>query len=189
MSRIVRSLPLSSRELDTLRPDLPMRFFRHSAADWSDSEEDLVKLEPDAGFRARQLAIIPFGAKGGALKAHRITDDGGLTLRHIVEEARAAGSLRRGKRGGYLSIRHRRRPTVILSMGGRRSGRARALKTSGCSCFSHQSDPPAFHPIVVIGKGKPSPDGVSDGPVIPLLSCPFLSSKGAAKHSADCRAW
>lgn len=87
-SRIVRSQSLSSKELVTLRPDLPMRFFRHSAADWSDSEADLVKLEPDAGFQARQLAIIPFGAKGGALKVHRITDDGGLTLRHIVEEAR-----------------------------------------------------------------------------------------------------
>lgn len=87
-ARIVSSQPLSSKELDKLRPDLPMRFFRHRAADWSNSEEDLAILEPDTGFEARQLAIIPFGTKGGALKAHRVVDDGGLTLRRLVEEAR-----------------------------------------------------------------------------------------------------
>lgn len=86
-ARVVSSQPLSSKELDKLRPDLPMRFFRHRAADWSNSEEDLVVLESDSGFLARQLAIIPFGTKGDALKAHRIVDDGGLTLRRLVEEA------------------------------------------------------------------------------------------------------
>jgi len=87
-SRIVGSQPLSSKELEKLRPDLPMRLFQHRAADWSDSAEDLAVLEPDTRFRARQLEIIPFGTKGGALKAHRIVDDGGLTLRRLVEEAR-----------------------------------------------------------------------------------------------------
>lgn len=87
-SRIVRSQPLSSQELDKLRPDLPMRFFRHQAADWSNREEELAILEPDAEFQARQIAIIPFGSKGSALKAHRIVDDGGLTLRRLVQEAR-----------------------------------------------------------------------------------------------------
>lgn len=87
-SRIVRSQPLSSKEFGKLRPDLPMRFFRHRAADWSNSGEDLAVLDPDTEFQARQLSIIPFGTKGGALKAHRIVDEGGLTLRRIVEQAR-----------------------------------------------------------------------------------------------------
>ncbi len=87
-ARIVRSQPFSPKEFDKLRSDLPMRFFRHRAADWSNSEEDLTALEPDIEFKARELAIIPFGTKGGALKAHRIVDGGGLTLRRIVGEAR-----------------------------------------------------------------------------------------------------
>lgn len=86
-SRLVRSEPLSSKEHSRLRPDLPMRFFRHGGADWSESEEILAGLEPDTEFPARQLVLIPFGTKGGALKAHRITDDGGLTSRRLVEEA------------------------------------------------------------------------------------------------------
>jgi hypothetical protein len=87
-SRILRSQPLSSKERDKLRPDLPMRFFRHQAADWLNREEDLAALEPDTELQARQLAIIPFGTKGGSLKAHRIVDDSGLTLRRLVKEAR-----------------------------------------------------------------------------------------------------
>ncbi|WP_156359832.1 hypothetical protein [Sphingomonas sp. Leaf10] len=87
-SRLVRSEPLSLKELSRLRPDLPMRFFRHGDADWSESAESLAGLEPDTDFPARQLSLIPFGTKGGTLKAHRIADDGGLTLRRLVKEAR-----------------------------------------------------------------------------------------------------
>ena len=87
-SRFVRSQPLSSMEFDKLRPDLPMCFFQHRTADWSNREGDLAALEPDIELRAQQLAIIPFGTKGGALKAHRIFDDRGLTLRRLIQEAR-----------------------------------------------------------------------------------------------------
>lgn len=87
-SRIVRSQPLSSKEFDKLRPDLPMRFFRHRAVNWSNREDALAVLEPDIELQARQLAIIPYGTKGGALKAHRVIDDSGLTLRGLVQEAR-----------------------------------------------------------------------------------------------------
>jgi hypothetical protein len=87
-SWLVRSEPLSSKEFARLRPNLPMRLFQHWDADWSESEESLAGLEPNTEFPARQLSLIPFGTKGSALKAHRIADDGGLTLRRLVEEAR-----------------------------------------------------------------------------------------------------
>lgn len=87
-ARLIKSEPLSPKEYNTLRPDLPMRLFQHGDADWSENEERLAGLEPDTELPVRQLSLIPFGTKGGALKAHRVADDDGLTLRRLVEEAR-----------------------------------------------------------------------------------------------------
>jgi hypothetical protein len=90
------SEPFSPTELDKFRPDLPMRLFRHSDADWSDDLEKLVTLETNFSLAAEQIAIIPFGAKGGSTRPIRIKSfgDEGISLQTIVEVARGAQQVR-----------------------------------------------------------------------------------------------
>ncbi|MES2450567.1 MAG: hypothetical protein V4610_08365 [Pseudomonadota bacterium] len=89
-SRLVGSQPLSEQEHERLRPDLPMRLFQHQEADWSDNIASLLGLEPDTALQTRKLAIIPFGPKGAAAKAHHVLDDAGLSLWRLIEGARRA---------------------------------------------------------------------------------------------------
>lgn len=93
---VASSQPFSSTEEKKYRPDLPMRLFRHHDADWSDELSKLTALENDFSVPAQVVAIIPFGAKGGATKPVKLqTSDGGnLTLRKIIEAAHSAQQFR-----------------------------------------------------------------------------------------------
>lgn len=89
-AQLARSQPLSSKSFGRLRPDLPMRLFQHRNVNWSDDRETLQSLEPDQYLGVQQLAIIPFGAKGGAGKPRRVGPEDDLTLGKLVDEARTA---------------------------------------------------------------------------------------------------
>lgn len=89
---VATSQPFSANEYKKYRPDLPMRLFRHHDADRSDELSTLTGLEDDFSILAQEVAIIPFGAKGGATKPVKLQADDGesLTLRKIVEAAHSA---------------------------------------------------------------------------------------------------
>lgn len=89
---IALSKPFSANEHQKFRPDLPMRLFRHHEAGWSDELQTLIALEDDFLLAAREVAIIPFGAKGGATKPVKIQarDSKSLSLREIIEAAHSA---------------------------------------------------------------------------------------------------
>lgn len=88
----VEAMPLSSKEKAKFRPDLPMRLFRHRDADWSDALPRLFALVDDYRLPANEIAIIPFGAKGGSSKPVKICNGSGesLSLWSIVEAAHSA---------------------------------------------------------------------------------------------------
>lgn len=89
---IALSKPFSVNEHQKFRPDLPMRLFRHHEASWSDKLQTLIALEDDFPLAAREVAIIPFGAKGGATKPVKVRASDGkcLSLREIIEAAHSA---------------------------------------------------------------------------------------------------
>ena len=89
---VASSQPFSPKEEKKYRPDLPMRLFRHYDADWCDKLSELTALEDDFSIPAHEVAIIPFGAKGGATKPVKlkISDGGSLTLRKVIEAAHSA---------------------------------------------------------------------------------------------------
>lgn len=61
--------PLTQQEKATHRPDLPMRLLRNAEADWNGSPASLATSATDIKIDAPELALIPFGAKGGGLKS------------------------------------------------------------------------------------------------------------------------
>ena len=89
---VALSQPFAPKEDKKYRPDLPMRLFRHHDANWSDELLKLTGLEDDFSIPAQEVAIIPFGAKGGATKPVKLqaSDGGSLTLRDIIEAAHSA---------------------------------------------------------------------------------------------------
>jgi hypothetical protein len=89
---IALSQPFSAKEDSKFRPDLPMRLFRHDKADWSDELHTLTTLEDDFLLPIQEVAIIPFGAKGGAAKPVKVQacDGKSLSMREIIEAAHSA---------------------------------------------------------------------------------------------------
>ncbi len=69
-----------------------MRLFRHYDARWSDELSILAALENDVLIPVQEVAIIPFGSRGGATKAIKVQASDGkhLHLRELIEAAHFA---------------------------------------------------------------------------------------------------
>jgi hypothetical protein len=68
-SSVLRSEPLTDRETQRHRPDLPLRMLQDSAMNWFEDNAKVASYAGSICLDVKQIAIAPFGAKGARQKA------------------------------------------------------------------------------------------------------------------------
>ncbi|MBQ4804534.1 hypothetical protein J8L88_16860 [Aquimarina sp. MMG015] len=91
-SKLIENLPLTEKELQYFRPDLPMRFGRTKNVNWNsfDSSE-IENLKSEFGnqkFNATKIVVVPFGPKGGLKKGEILENKSEWTEFDIIQKAK-----------------------------------------------------------------------------------------------------
>jgi hypothetical protein len=91
-SELIENLPLTEKELQYFRPDLPMRFGRTKSVNWNAFDSSgIEKLESEFGnrtFNATKIILVPYGSKGGLKKGEVIESKSELTELEIIHKAK-----------------------------------------------------------------------------------------------------
>ena len=91
-SELIESRPLTEKELQYFRPDLPMRFGRTKNVNWNSFDSNgIEKLESEFGnrkFNAPKIVVVPYGPKGGLKKGEILESKSEWTEFDIIQKAK-----------------------------------------------------------------------------------------------------
>ncbi|WMI68177.1 hypothetical protein [Mangrovimonas sp. YM274] len=91
-SELIENLPLTEKESQYFRPDLPMRFGRTKNVSWNSFNSDGIKdLKSDFGnrkFNATKIILVPYCPKGGFKKGEILECKSEFTEFEIILKAK-----------------------------------------------------------------------------------------------------